>query len=184
VKGESPNNKRARADAYRAVLGDDFDCIENALSSLVADVIEVAKRRGEIDFDSVGVSGQRKLVLSESDLKHLGLEVAENVIRFVAAHWGNAVEQQIVRAENMELLREEGSVAKAEKDRRRGELICELYKSVRPSFSPGRSGNGEANRTVKYRFEMQTGETITVRTVRDTVREAGLTGGRRSKGKN
>lgn len=76
--------------------------------------------------------------------------------------------------EHHELFAAEGRAAKAERDKERAALICKLYKSVRPSFPSGKNGNGPANRRVAERYEMQTGETIHERTVRDTVKRAGL----------
>jgi hypothetical protein len=76
--------------------------------------------------------------------------------------------------EHLEIFRAEGQAAKAVIDAQRAALICKLYKSVRPSFPAGRNGNGEANRRVAERYEIQTGEAVTDRTVRDTVKKAGL----------
>lgn len=76
--------------------------------------------------------------------------------------------------EHLEIFAAEGRAAKAERDKQRAALICKLYNSVRPSFPSGKNGNGPANRRVAERYEMQTGETISERTVRDTVKRAGL----------
>ncbi len=76
--------------------------------------------------------------------------------------------------EHLELFAAEGRAAKAENDEQRAALICKLYKSVRPIFPPGRLGNGAAHRRVVERFNITTGETVTERTVRDTVKKAGL----------
>jgi hypothetical protein len=76
--------------------------------------------------------------------------------------------------EHLEIFQAEGKAAKAVKDKRRAALICELYRSVRPGFPPGRMGNGPANRRVAERYEIQTGESVTERTVRDKVKLAGL----------
>jgi hypothetical protein len=100
--------------------------------------------------------------------------------------WGNEVFKKIdprvakallrlaEQEDHVESFLAEGRAAKAVIDARRAALICELYKSVRSSFPAGRKGNGEANRRVAERYEMQTGEAVTDRTVRDTVKKAGL----------
>jgi len=97
--------------------------------------------------------------------------------------WRTALRRLADQEEHLEIFRAEGQAVKAENDRRRADLICKLYKAVRLEFPPGRKGNGPANRRVKERFEMRTGETITVRTVRDTVTKAGLSDPPRRKGK-
>lgn len=76
--------------------------------------------------------------------------------------------------EHLEIFAAEGRAVKAERDKQRAALICTLYKSVRSSFPSGKNGNGPANRRVAERYEMQTGESVTDRTVRDTVKRAGL----------
>lgn len=159
-----------RAEAYREVLGGELEGMENALSSLVWDVAS----RSHLTFDSGDVSGERRVSISKNDLEQFGFEVAEKVVSFLVAHWGNAVQQKLDQYENVELLTAEGRTAKAENDRRRADLICELYKVVRPSCDAGRKGNGRANQIVADRFEMKTGQPITARTVRDTVKKAGL----------
>ena len=88
------------------------------------------------------------------------------------------------QTENGEILAAEGRAVKAENDKRRAALICKLYRSVRPGFPPGRRGNGPANRRVAERYEMQTGEPIHERTVRDTVKRAGLSDPPRGKRKD
>lgn len=88
------------------------------------------------------------------------------------------------QTENGEILAAEGRAVKAENDKRRAALICKLYRSVRLGFPPGRRGNGPANRRVAERYEMQTGEPIHERTVRDTVKRAGLSDPPRGKRKD
>jgi hypothetical protein len=95
-----------------------------------------------------------------------------------------AVRRLAEQEENGEMLAAEGRAAKAVNDRRRADLIRRLYKSVRPSFPDGRKGNGLAHRAVAERYETQTDESVSERTVRDTVNKAGLSAPRRRKRKD
>jgi hypothetical protein len=88
------------------------------------------------------------------------------------------------RKEHGELLAAEGRAAKAVIDRDRADLICRIYTAIRPSFPDGRKGNGLAHRAVAERYEMRTRQTVSERTVRDTVKKAGLSAPHRRKRKN
>jgi hypothetical protein len=127
------------------------------------------------------------LRLTRSDMIEHAVLAGFAAARLLGPEESERVEKALRRLadqeEHLEIFRAEGQAVKAENDRRRADLICKLYKAVRLEFPPGRKGNGPANRRVKERFEMRTGETITVRTVRDTVTKAGLSDPPRRKGK-
>ncbi|MGB8852871.1 MAG: hypothetical protein WCC69_04830 [Pirellulales bacterium] len=116
--------------------------------------------------------------LTRSDLLEHAVLAGFAAARLLGPEESERVEKALRRLaeqeEHVELFAAEGRAVKAENDRRRAALICKLYKAVRPSFPSGQKGNGPANRAVAERYEMQTGETIHERTVRDTVKRAGL----------
>lgn len=118
------------------------------------------------------------LRLTRSDMIEHAVLAGFAAARLLGPEESKRVEKALRRLaeqeEHVELFTAEGRAAKAENDRQRAALICKLYKAVRPGFPAGRKGNGPANRRVAERFEMQTGKPVTERTVRDTVKEAGL----------
>jgi hypothetical protein len=118
------------------------------------------------------------LRLTRSDMIEHAVLAGFAAARLLGPEESERVEKALRRLaeqeEHLEIFRAEGQAAKAVIDAQRAALICKLYKSVRPSFPAGRKGNGEANRRVAERYEMQTGEAVTDRTVRDTVKKAGI----------
>jgi hypothetical protein len=140
---------------------------------------------------AVADARERKVVdalrLTRSDMIEHAVLAGFAAARLLGPEESERVEKALRRLseqeEHLELFNAEGRAAKAENDRKRAALICKLYESVRPAFGPGRKGNGAAHRRVVERFEMQTGESVTVRTVRDTVNKAGLSDSPRRKGK-
>lgn len=127
------------------------------------------------------------LRLTRSDMIEHAVLAGFAAARLLGPEESERVEKALRRLEvqedNTESFLAEGRAAKAENDRKRAALICKLYKAVRPSHPEGRKGNGDANKAVAERYESQTGESVTVRTVRDTVKEAGLSDPPRRKGK-
>jgi hypothetical protein len=160
------DNKRDNED-FRS--GDRFAAIEAAVAEgrerKVADALRLTRS------DMI----EHAVLAGFAAARLLGPEDSERVEK--------ALRRLADQEEHLEIFRAEGQAVKAENDRRRADLICKLYKAVRPSFPEGRKGNGEANRAVAERFENQTGKPVTVRTVRDTVNEAGLSDSPRRKGK-
>jgi hypothetical protein len=128
------------------------------------------------------------LRLTRSDMMEHAVLAGFAAARLLGPEESERVEKALRRLldqeEHLEIFQAEGRAAKAEEDSRRADLICKLYKSVRPSFPEGRKGNGPANRLVAERYEMKTGKSVTVRTVRDTVNKAGLSQSPRRKGKD
>lgn len=128
------------------------------------------------------------LRLTRSDMIEHAVLAGFAAARLLGPEESERVEKALRRLadqeEHLEIFQAEGRAAKAENDKERAALVCKLYEAVRPSFPPGRKGNGPAHRRVAERFEMQTGESITVRTVRDTVNKAGLSDPPRRKGKD
>ena len=141
---------------------------------------------------AVADARERKIVdalrLTRSDTIEHAVLAGFAAARLLGPEESERVEKALRRLteqeEHLEIFQAEGQAAKAENDKRRAALVCKLYKSVRPSFPEGRRGNGLAHRLVVERFEMRTGESITVRTVRDTVSKAGLSQSPRRKGKD
>ena len=86
--------------------------------------------------------------------------------------------------EHLEIFQAKGQAVKAENDKGRSARVCKLYNSVRQSYSEGRKGNGDVLRVVTERFEAMGGESITVETVRNNVKKAGLAQSLRRKGKH
>ena len=96
-----------------------------------------------------------------------------------------AVQRLEDQEDHCEMLQAEGQAAKAENDNERSAIICKLYDSVRTSYPEGRKGNAEAYRAVTIRFKRRTDDSVTVRTVRDTVnKKARLSQSPRRKGKH
>ena len=127
------------------------------------------------------------LRLTRSDMIEHAVLAGFAAARLLGPEESERVEKALRRLEvqedNTESFLAEGRAAKAENDRQRVALICKLYKSIRTSFDEGRRGNGPANKLVAERYQMKTGKSVTVRTVRDTVKEAGLSDPPRRKGK-
>lgn len=146
------------SDDFRS--GDRFAAIEAA----VAD----ARERKVVDA----------LRLTRSDMIEHAVLAGFAAARLLGPEGSERVEKALRRLaeqeEHVELFAAEGRAVKAENDRRRAALVCKLYKDVRPGFDAGRKGNGPANRRVAERYELQTGETISERAVREILKRAGL----------
>ena len=145
------------SDEFRS--GDRFAAIEAAVADArerkVADALRLTRSDMIEHAVLAGFAAARLLGPEES-------ERVEKALRLLAE-----------REEHHELLAAEGRAAKAENDKERAARVCKLYKAVRPSFPEGRKGNGPAHRRVAERYQMQTGESVTVRTVREILKRSG-----------
>ncbi len=188
MKRKPPNRgnawNKSRNEAYLEVLGGSFDGLENALFELAWDIVSVARRQGKIVATPGPDLSATRLAMSESDLRTIVLNVSMDTMRFAIVHWGKAVRRLIDQEEHSEMLAAEGQAVKAENDKERSAKVCKLYESVRPSFPEGPKGNGDAHRAVKERFEATTDKSITVKTVRNILKKAGLAQSLRRKGKH
>lgn len=90
------------------------------------------------------------------------------------SHVGEAVQFLNDQRENGEFLSTEGRIVKAENDRQRAQLICELWGKVRNAYPAGRLGNGQAVRAVAERYLAQTHRKIATRTVRNILERYGI----------
>ena len=188
MKRKPPNRgnawNKSRNESYLEVLGGSFDGLENALFELAWDIVSVARQQGKIVATPGPDLSATRLAMSESDLRTIVLNVSMDTMRFAIVHWRKAVRRLIDQEEHSEMLAAEGQAVKAENDKGRSARVCKLYNSVRQSYSEGRKGNGDVLRVVTERFEATTGESITVKTVRNILKKAGLAQSLRPKGKH
>jgi hypothetical protein len=95
--------------------------------------------------------------------------------RFIA-EMQRLIEQQTQRQENGQILAEEGRAARKPKTETRAAAICRIYKRVRPSFPPGRVGNGATLEEVSRRFGSMPGrdKSITKQGIRKILKRCGV----------
>ena len=151
-------------------LGDRFAAVEAA----VAD----ARERKIVDA----------LRLTRSDTIEHAVLAGFAAARLLGPEESERVEKALRRLteqeEHLEIFQAKGQAVKAENDKGRSARVCKLYNSVRQSYSEGRKGNGDVLRVVTERFEATGGESITVKTVRNILKKAGLAQSLRRKGKH
>ena len=112
----------------------------------------------------------------ESVIDRLLTEISDREVpRFLVElerQWQRSLERQ----ENGELLAAEGRAARSETTAANDRIIVSLYRSIRPSFSPGRKGNSEAIKVVADRHKQRTGRDnpVHTKTIRNALKRAGV----------
>jgi hypothetical protein len=80
------------------------------------------------------------------------------------------------RRDNGQSLAEEGRAARKSQTDRHAEKVCRIYKRIRPSFPPGRAGNGAALAEVSRRASSSPGyeKPMTKQGIRKLLRRCGV----------
>jgi hypothetical protein len=149
-----------RAEQDGGILHGQLEPVKDDLRTIAKGILENAQRY-EMDHSdkphrfSWGPGLKHFYTAEESVLESLveeviraGFEAAVERYRSEVADLVARLERQTrileERRENGQILAAEGRAARKPKTDRHAEKVCRIYKRVRPSFPPGRAGNGAA----------------------------------------
>jgi hypothetical protein len=185
AKKSSVQLRAGRAEAYLAALEDDLESAENALFDLAWGEVILALRRGAIE--ALRCDNSRRFEVAEAELRALALSIALATMRFCVAHWRDGIETLAMvairdakiaeqRRDGGESLAEEGRAARKAKTDRHAAQVCQIYNRVRPSFPPGRAGNGAALAEVSRRADPSPGyeKPMTKQGIRKLLKRCGV----------
>jgi hypothetical protein len=182
-----------RAEQDGGILFGDLGPVNGELLDLAKEILADVQRLKMDHSDkphrySWGKLGfKRFYTAEESVLKNLvervvraGFEAAVNRYRSEVADLVARLERQTrileERRDNGQSLAEEGRAARKSQTDRHAEKVCRIYKRIRPSFPPGRAGNGAALAEVSRRASSSPGyeKPMTKQGIRKLLRRCGV----------